>query len=84
MTGRWDRTPVQVLEQQVRDLTAQLEQARKATDVAAMRDMLSRAGLRYVEERIDDQICITVPDREDPYDTYLWFFVNTGQLNRIK
>lgn len=48
MTGRWDRTPVQLLEQQVRDLTAQLEQARKATDIATVRDMLSRAGIKFV------------------------------------
>lgn len=49
VTSRWDRTPVQQLEQQVRDLTAQLEQARKATDLATMRDVLSRAGIKFIE-----------------------------------
>ena len=73
MTGRWDRTPLQLLEQQVRDLTAQLAQARKATDIATMRDMLSRAGITYTE--IGSSIYTT--------DHAIQFHTKTGQLVSI-
>jgi hypothetical protein len=49
-TGRWNRTSEQLLEQQVRDLTNLLAQARAATDLQLVRDMFSRAGISYREE----------------------------------
>lgn len=71
---------MQVLEQQVRDLTAQLAQARKDTDIATVRDMLSRAGIRYVEESVDDMITLAATHRHEGHEIYLWFWANTGQL----
>lgn len=92
MTGRWDRTPMQLLEQQVRDLTAQLEQARKATDVATFRDMLSRAGIKYTEDEFLDKktraqrsresYITLVEEDEDGRRVTIWF-TPTGQLQAI-
>lgn len=92
MSTRWDRTPIQLLEQQVRDLTAQLEQARKPNDLATMRDMLNRAGIKYSEDtymdnkikakKNRDSYLVIEEDIDRDWSLTIWFD-SKGQLKDL-
>lgn len=49
-SGRWKRTRAVDLEQRVKELEAQLAQARATNDRQTLRDLLGRAGVAYREE----------------------------------
>lgn len=67
-----------ILEQRVKELEAQLEQARSATDVHLVRDMLSRAGEEFSERKTPGWTVI------ETSQVKFWFSPETGQFSTVE